>query len=377
MAFHPPISDRLLVRAARCCCLCQQFKGSKMEIHHIVQEADGGGDDEDNGIPLCFDCHAEVNAYNVRHPRGRKYTPAELRQHRDHWFAQVAAGAAARRLAFHPEVRRDMAGRLNDRITEGQALLQSVRTIPGQWKEKWVKWDGDTHYRTPDEYVVDVAGFVRWTTAVSGLTAEMAAINPAHAQKIEAFQQLSPGKSQLEWGVAVLTAICSDLSSSIGVVPTAGTIPEKRAPAPRRKVQATVAGVVAGGDVTVHGDINVHAGSHRLAVLPGTVSEHPRMIGYLRYLVDRYNEFKRWECEQRGRKMAFGFIYTAYKRELKYDLRNTPVDRFEAGARYLQGRITRTVVGRIRSKAGQSLFTDFSSFDPPVDSEAPADSKSS
>jgi hypothetical protein len=56
------------------------------------------------------------------------------------------------------------------------------------------------------------------------------------------------------------------------------------------------------------------------------------MIGYLRYLADRYNEFKRWECEQRGQKMAHGFIYTAYKRELKYDLRNTPVDRFEAVA---------------------------------------------
>jgi hypothetical protein len=363
MPFSSETAARLLVRAARCCCICLQFKGSKMEIHHVVQEADGGGDDDDNGIPLCFDCHAEVNAYNNRHPRGRKYTPAELRQHRDHWFSQVAAGAAARRLAFHPEVRQDMVGRLDERITEGNTLLQSMRTIRGEWREKWVKWDGDTHYRTPDEYVVDFAGFVRWTTAVSGLAVEMAAINLVHAQKVKAFQQLQCDKSSLEWGVAVLTAIRSDLSTLVGVATADGNVSEKRVRTRRRKVHAQVAGVVAGGDVTVHGDVHVHADSQRRTILPGTVSEDPRMIGYLRYLAGRYNEFKQWECGQRGQKMAFGLIYTAYKRELKYDLRNTPISRFEAGVRFLKGRITRTVVGRIRSKASQSLFSDFSSFD--------------
>lgn len=60
-----------------------------MELHHIEQRADGGEDSFDNCLPLCFDCHAEVNNYNDRHPKGRKFTPTELKQHRDSWYSKV------------------------------------------------------------------------------------------------------------------------------------------------------------------------------------------------------------------------------------------------------------------------------------------------
>jgi hypothetical protein len=43
----------------------------------------------ENCIPLCFECHAEVGSYNAEHPKGRKFSPAELGKHRDAWFAQV------------------------------------------------------------------------------------------------------------------------------------------------------------------------------------------------------------------------------------------------------------------------------------------------
>jgi hypothetical protein len=69
--------------------LCHRYCGLKMELHHIVQRADGGEDSHDNCIPLCFDCHAEVGAYNTRHPKGRKFTPRELRAHRDRWYGKV------------------------------------------------------------------------------------------------------------------------------------------------------------------------------------------------------------------------------------------------------------------------------------------------
>jgi hypothetical protein len=61
-----------------------------MEIHHIVPSSEGGQDTEDNGIPLCFDCHADVGAYNTKHPKGRKFTPSELRKHKEQWFAICA-----------------------------------------------------------------------------------------------------------------------------------------------------------------------------------------------------------------------------------------------------------------------------------------------
>ncbi len=57
-----------------------------MELDHIVPGADGGPDTIENAIPLCFDCHAEVHAYNPKHPRGRRFTPEELRAHKEQWL---------------------------------------------------------------------------------------------------------------------------------------------------------------------------------------------------------------------------------------------------------------------------------------------------
>lgn len=55
-----------------------------MQIHHIVPEAEGGSGEYDNGIPVCLDCHAEIES---RSNMGRRFTAEELRQHRDRWFA--------------------------------------------------------------------------------------------------------------------------------------------------------------------------------------------------------------------------------------------------------------------------------------------------
>jgi len=35
---------------------------------------------------LCLRCHGEAGHYNVRHPIGNKYSPAELTRHRDAWW---------------------------------------------------------------------------------------------------------------------------------------------------------------------------------------------------------------------------------------------------------------------------------------------------
>jgi HNH endonuclease len=90
MPFSPVVAERLLVASHRHCCICHKPSGSKMQIHHIVAEADGGDDSFENGIPLCLDCHAEVGSYNPRHPVGRRLSPTELRKHRDQWFKLAA-----------------------------------------------------------------------------------------------------------------------------------------------------------------------------------------------------------------------------------------------------------------------------------------------
>jgi hypothetical protein len=89
MAFPDKVAERALLDSARHCCLCHVFCGTKIELHHIRQKADGGEDTYENCIPLCLNCHAEVKAYNPNHPKGRAYSESELKGHRDRWYAKV------------------------------------------------------------------------------------------------------------------------------------------------------------------------------------------------------------------------------------------------------------------------------------------------
>ena len=78
-----------MVACERHCCLCHKSTGVKIECHHILPAAAGGPDTFENCIPLCFDCHAEVEAYNPKHPKGTKYSANELKQRRDAWYQEV------------------------------------------------------------------------------------------------------------------------------------------------------------------------------------------------------------------------------------------------------------------------------------------------
>lgn len=89
MSFSAPVKEQALVACARHCCICHKFAGLKIECHHIILKSEGGQDDFENCIPLCFDCHAEQSSYDHRHPKGTKYTPSELKSHRDNWYTKV------------------------------------------------------------------------------------------------------------------------------------------------------------------------------------------------------------------------------------------------------------------------------------------------
>lgn len=86
MPFPRKMVDDLLVQCRRRCCVCHRFCGVKIETDHIVPVANGGPDTIDNAIPVCFECHAEIHSYNDKHPRGRKFTPDELRRHKEQWL---------------------------------------------------------------------------------------------------------------------------------------------------------------------------------------------------------------------------------------------------------------------------------------------------
>jgi len=95
MAFNKNDVSGLLAKCHRRCCVCHRFCGVKMELHHVEQKSDGGNDDIKNAIPLCFECHAEVNHYNDAHPRGRKFSKKELLIHKKQWLEICANHPAA------------------------------------------------------------------------------------------------------------------------------------------------------------------------------------------------------------------------------------------------------------------------------------------
>ncbi len=85
MSFPTKVAENLLVACNRCCCICHKFKGPDLELHHIVPVAEGGSDDEENGIPLCYECHSAVHAYK-KNPIGKSYSASELKRHKEKWF---------------------------------------------------------------------------------------------------------------------------------------------------------------------------------------------------------------------------------------------------------------------------------------------------
>ena len=77
--FSESDKSKVLLWCARHCCLCGRPVGVGIEIAHL----DKRSTDIDDAMPLCFDCHAAIGHYNTEHPRGRKYTNAELKARRN------------------------------------------------------------------------------------------------------------------------------------------------------------------------------------------------------------------------------------------------------------------------------------------------------
>lgn len=74
MAFSEAIKLQVRRNSHFTCCLC---KSIGIEIHHILPQAEGGLDTEDNAAPLCPSCHEMYGANPIK----RKF----IREARDHW----------------------------------------------------------------------------------------------------------------------------------------------------------------------------------------------------------------------------------------------------------------------------------------------------
>ena len=85
MPFASDVREKVLLSRRRCC-VCHEFAGRSVNVHHILQEANGGLNTIENAICLCLRCHAEAGHFNPRHPLGTKYSPKEFHAHRDQWW---------------------------------------------------------------------------------------------------------------------------------------------------------------------------------------------------------------------------------------------------------------------------------------------------
>lgn len=81
MSFPDELKEKLLLWCDRRCCLCKKGSDLLIQVHHIVPQADGGGDDEDNAMPLCFDCHGKVHL--ASHSGGTMFKTNELKKRRN------------------------------------------------------------------------------------------------------------------------------------------------------------------------------------------------------------------------------------------------------------------------------------------------------
>lgn len=80
---------KMMVKCARRCCICRRFRPTKLQVHHIVERNQGGGNDEDNLIVTCMSCHTDVHS---KVPFARRFSVEELKGHRDALVRMVEQG---------------------------------------------------------------------------------------------------------------------------------------------------------------------------------------------------------------------------------------------------------------------------------------------
>ena len=111
MPFSESLKKKIRKQSQGRCCICQKFP---VEIHHIIPQAKGGADNEDNAAPLCPTCHT-IHGDN---PKMRK----QIRERRDDWLEQCRISTVSAKLNAISDnlpnlVAKDYIGKMASRTT--------------------------------------------------------------------------------------------------------------------------------------------------------------------------------------------------------------------------------------------------------------------
>ncbi|MCD8560340.1 MAG: HNH endonuclease [Shewanella xiamenensis] len=79
----------VLVKCARHCSICRRFSPLQIQVHHIIEQCDGGTHDEDNLLPVCIGCHSTIH---TKTHMTKNFSSNELKGHRDEVYDMVAKG---------------------------------------------------------------------------------------------------------------------------------------------------------------------------------------------------------------------------------------------------------------------------------------------
>jgi hypothetical protein len=92
----------------------------------------------------------------------------------------------------------------------------------------------------------------------------------------------------------------------------------------------------------------------------GTIASDLNKRNYLKYLIDRYGEFKK--ADKNVGDYRYGLIYGAIKKEFKCKWDYIPVHKFKEVVEYLHKRIDNTILGKVQRKRGQRRYRTFEEF---------------
>jgi hypothetical protein len=118
MVFSEALKLNVKKKSHFSCCLCHALG---IEVHHIVPEADGGEDSEDNAAPLCPSCHETYGA----NPQKRKF----ICEAREFWYE-----ICAKRYATDPDRLDEISEKFKHAVTKADLddaisrIIQLMRT---------------------------------------------------------------------------------------------------------------------------------------------------------------------------------------------------------------------------------------------------------
>lgn len=135
MAFSTKIKNQILVHSARHCCVCHASTGLNIEIHHIIPQDQGGKDNLDNAIALCFNCHSDAGHYFAGHPKGAKLSPSELRKHKKSWMDLVSKN----KIEMPAEMQIELIETNHDKVFKPEFIENKIKYLDREKFKKTLK----------------------------------------------------------------------------------------------------------------------------------------------------------------------------------------------------------------------------------------------